>query len=391
MAYPVDNILNVNLLLTPAGIGYANFATGFIIARQSDLLEGVTFDVDTYRDYAGVDEVGEHFAEDSPVYLMATRWFANIPKPLQISVWMWNDDETEGDTIIQTLNKADDEAWRYWYFVPADVYEDEATAIQLSDWSDATEHPVPITLTGNGVIDPQSDTDLASVLQAQGNRHMFVGYVPQSIIDANPSQQYAMVQLAASFQKFRPLGDRTAITAEYQVLPGVVGARDQLNTTAYNALKEKNVAFFTAVELKGQIDNSRVINSKSMSSFGEFIDDVVNLDVLKNYLQVDGYNYITGTPTKRGLTPRGYAGLLSTLSQTCKQFYNNGVLGEASYTDPEDGQDKIAEYGFVNFGQPEDVFGLTQAQKRARQYPETSILAILARAGHAATINVTVE
>lgn len=391
MAYPVDNILNVNLLLTPAGIGYANFSTAFAIARQSDLLPDVTFEVDTYRDYAGVDEVGEHFAEDSPVYLMATRWFANVPKPLQISVWMWNDAAEGGDTIIQTLNKANDEAWRYWYFVPADVYSDEATAVQLSDWSDATEHPVPITLTGNDVINPQDDTDLASVLQAQGNRHMMIGYVPQSIIDGNPSQQYAMVQLAASFAKFRPLGDRTAITAEYQVLPGVVGARDQLNTTAYNALKAKNVVFFTAVELKGQIDNSRVINSKTMSSYGEFIDDVVNLDVLKNFLQVDGYNYITGTSTKRGLTPRGYAGLLSVLDQTCKQFYNNGVLGEASYVDPEDGETKVAEYGFINFGKPEDVLELTQAQKRERLYPETPILAILARAGHAATINVTVE
>lgn len=389
MAYPVDNILNVNLLLTPAGIGYANFASGFIIARDADLITTGSIPPNTYKDYAGIDEVGEDFSTDSDVYLMATRWFANIPKPLQISVWMW-DDVTDPD-IITTLNKADNEAWRYWYFVPADVYSVEATAIALSDWSDATEHPVPITLTGTAVIDPQDDTDLASVLQAQGNRRMFAGYVPQSIIDANPSQQYAMVQLAASFQKFRPLGDRTAITAEYQVLPGVVGARDQLNTTAYNALKAKNVVFFSAVELKGQIDNSRVINSKTMSSFGEFIDDVVNLDVLKNYLQVDGYNYITGTPTKRGLTPRGYAGLLDTLSQTCKQFYNNGVLGEASYTDPEDGKEKIAEYGFVNFGKPEDVFGLTQAQKRARQFPETSILAILARAGHTATINVTVE
>lgn len=391
MAYSVDNILNVNLLLTPAGISYANFSSGFIIARDADLLTPGALDADTYKDYGSIGEVGEDFDEASPAYLMATRWFANVPKPQQISVWMWNDDETTGDTIIETLNKADDEAWRYWYFVPADVYTDEATAIQLSDWSDATAHPVPITLTGTAVTDPQDDTDLASVLQSQGNRHMFVGYVPQSIIDSNPSQQYAMVQLASSFQKFRPLGDRTAITAEYQVLPGVVGARDQLNTTAYNALTSKNVVFFSAVELKGSVDNSRVINSRSMSSFGEFIDDVVNLDVLKNFLQVDGYNYITGTPTKRGLTPRGYAGLLDTLSQTCKQFYNNGVLGRASYVDPEDGNEKIAEYGFVNFGRPEDVFDLTLAQKRERQFPETSILAILARAGHSATINVTVE
>jgi hypothetical protein len=391
MAYSVDNIIPINILITPAGIGYANFSTAFIIARQADLEAGATFGVDTYRDYSTLDEVGKDFSVGSDTYQMATRWFANIPKPLTVSVWMWNDDATTGDSIIDTLEKANDAAWRYWYFLPHDVYSVEATAILLADWADATEHPVPMTLSAAAVVDPQSTTDLASVLRNKGNRRVFVGYVPQSIVDTDPTQQYAMVQLAASFQKFRPLGDRTAITAEYQVLPGVIGARDQITTTGYGALKEKNVAFFTAVELKGQFDNSRVINSKSMSSFGEFIDDVVNLDVLKNYLQVDGYNYITGTPTKRGLTPRGYAGLLATLDQTCKQFYNNGVLGQGEYTDPETGETRLAEYGFVNFGRPEDVFDLTTAQKRDRQFPETSILAILARAGHTAAVTVTVE
>lgn len=389
MAYNVDNIINVNLLLTPAGLGYANFSTAFIIARDADLIATGSIATDTYKDYSSLDEVGEDFETTSPTYLMATRWFANVPKPQQVSVWMW--DEAADTDVTTAMDKANNEAWRYWYFLPADVYSVEATAIALSDWSDANDHPVPITLTGSDIVDPQDNADIASVLKAKGNRHMFVGYVPQSIITTDPSQQYAMVQLAASFQKFRPLGTNTSITGEYQVLPGVVGARDQINTTGYNALKTKNVVFFTAVELRGEIDNSRVINSKSMSSFGEFIDDVVNLDVLKNYLQVDGYNYIAGTPTKRSLTPRGYAGLLDTLSQTCKQFYNNGVLGQSEYVDPDDGVTKLAEYGFVNFGQPEDVLSLTTAQKRERQFPETSILAILARAGHTATVNVVVE
>jgi hypothetical protein len=389
MAYPVDNILNVNLLLTPGGLGFANFATAFVIARDADLLTTGSIAAGTYKDYSSLSQVAEDVDTDSDTYLIATRWFANTPKPLQLSVWIW--DEVADTSVIDTMNKANNEAWRYFYFLPADVYSVEATALELSDWSAANSHPVPLTLTGSEVVDPQSAVDLASVLQTKGNRHMFVGYVPQSIIDTDPSQQYAMVQLMAAFSKFRPLGTNTAITGEYQVLPGVIGARDQLNTTAYNALEAKNVVFFTAVELQGSIDNSRVLNSKSMSSFGEFIDDVINLDVLKNYLQVNGYNYITGTPTKRALTERGYAGLLDTISQTCQQFYKNGVLGESNYVDPNDGVTKLAKFGFVNFGQPEDVLGLTVAQKRDRVYPETAVLAILARAGHSATINVTVE
>lgn len=391
MAYSVDEIFNVNLLLTPSGLGYANFATAFAIARQADLAEGVTFANDTYRDYSTLVAVGKEFAETSPVYLIATRWFANTPKPLTLSVWMWNDAELDGDTIIETLNKSVGEAWRYFYFLPFDVYSVESTALQLSDWSDATRHPVPMTFSAASIVDPQEDTDIISVLQAKGNRRIFAGYVPQSIVDTDPSQQYAMVQLMAAFNKFRPLGERTAITGEYQVLPGVTGASTQITDTGYAALKAKNAVFFTQVELQGSVDNSRVINSKSMSSFGEFIDDVINLDVFVNYLQVDGYNYIANAGTKRPLTPRGYAGLLATLSATGKQFYDNSVLGRNEYVDPNTGETRIAEYGYRIFGNPEDVLSQPQAQRRERQFPETSMLAILSRAGHTANINVTVE
>ncbi|MFQ6243029.1 hypothetical protein ACLMPP_00870 [Yersinia enterocolitica] len=162
-------------------------------------------------------------------------------------------------------------------------------------------------------------------------------------------------------------------------------------------LKAKNAVFFIKIELAGQIDNSRVINSKSMSSYGEFIDDVVNLDVLKNHIQVDGYSYIAnvGTKianvgTKRALTPRDYDGLLSTVAATCKRFFNNGVLGTGSYVDPDDGVTKVADFGFVIRSRPEDVLALTSDQRKKRVYPLTTLLVILGRAGHIAEINATV-
>src|SRR5690625_3968881 len=315
MAYPVDNIIPINLILTPSGLGYANFSSAFAFAQADELQDGATFDVDTYRDYAEISDVLEDFKPDSEVAKIATRWFANIPKPPQISVYMWDSEE---DSPVEVAAKADNAAWRYWYFFPTSVTDVEASALALGDWADAATHGLPITTSAAGVVDPQSDTDIASVLMAKGNRHVFVGYVPQSAIDTDPSQAYAMVQLAAAFHKFRADGLRTAITGEYQVLPGVSGA--SLSTTDYNTLKEKNVVFFTQVELQGAVDASRVINSKSMSSYGEFMDDVINLDVYRNHLQVDGYNYIANAGTKRSLTPSGYAGLLATLDATSKRF-----------------------------------------------------------------------
>lgn len=418
MAYSVDNIIPVNVILTASGLGYADFTTGFAFADPADLgvsesesgilteageqLEteggeaifpesapvtrsGAEFPVDTYRDYSGTTELGADFPTSSEMYLIATRYFAQIPRPSTLTVWMKN---PEDESILATLNKADEAAWRYNYFLKAADCTDENLLV-LSDWSDTNNHPIWHTNTDDDVIDQSITDDIVSQLSKKGNRHMFVGWRAPEAVETDPSQAYSMVQVAATFAKFRPNGLNTAITAEYQVLPGIDG--DELLSRHYTALKSKKAVFFTPVELAGQKDTCRVINSLSMSSYGEFIDDVINIDVLRNHLQVDGYNHIANVGTKRPLTPKGYESLLNILTDTLKRFYNNGVLGEGTYTDEETGEDKTAKFGYVILSKAEDVLSLTKEQRKKREFPTTKILVILARAGHVAELTVTVE
>ncbi|RTQ01297.1 DUF3383 family protein [Enterobacter sp. WCHEn045836] len=418
MAYSVDNIIPVNVIIGAAGLGYADFTSAFVFADAADLrppplepgiltekkkriktqsgksllpesvpktARGETFPVDTFRDYSGVTEVGEDFSIDSDIYLIATRFFAQIPRPPSLSVWM---KKPEDENLIETVNKANEAAWRYNYFFKTADFTEENLLV-LSDWSDNTGHPVWYTSTSAETIDQAVTDDIVSRLAKKGNRHMLVGWRAPEAVEPDPSQAHTMVQVAATFAKFRPNGLNTAITAEYQVLPGVDG--DELKTRHYNALKAKKAVFFTPIELAGQKDTSRVINSVSMSSYGEFIDDVINIDVLKNHLQVDGYNHIANVGTKRPLTPKGYAGLLNVLNDTLKRFYNNGVLGEGMYVDEVTGAEKTAKFGYIVLSVPEDVLKLTPAQRKKREFPPTKILVILARAGHIAELNVTVE
>ncbi|BBE78626.1 DUF3383 family protein [Phytobacter diazotrophicus] len=385
MTYSVDNIIPVNLYLTAAGLGYGDFSSALIFAGSTDLKSGVTFAVDTWRDYSSLNEIAEDFSASSDIYLIATRYFTQIPKPKSVTIWMKNAADA---SLLDTVNKAEDEVWRYhFFFKNSDLTK--ANLLQLADWSDAESHPIWVTTSEAGATSASSTTDIAAVMAAKGNRHIFMGYRLPAAIVADSSQAYTMVQLAATFNKFKPNAKNSAITAEYQVLTGIAG--DDLKTSSYSALKSKNCAFFTEIELSGETDSLRAINTRSMSSYNEFIDDVINLDVLKNHLQVDGYNYITGTSTKRALTPAGYAGLLTALTTTCKRFYDNGVLGKGTYVDPKTGEVATAENGFVILGKPEDVFNLTDAQRKAREYPATTIYAILARAGHVAEINVYIE
>lgn len=392
MTYSVDNIIPVNVLLEPSGLSYANFSSAFAYAVDDDLKDSGSLETDDYKDYSSLDEVKEDFSEDSPPELIARRWFAQVPTPPELSIWMWDPSE---DSPAEVAGKAIDETWRYWHFFPASVFDKEDSDYSeddvkaLVDWADSNNTHTPFTITDPDAVDPDAESDLMSVMKERGNRHVYIGYRKESTVEDDKSQAYAHVQLAAAFYKFRPEGQRTAITGEYQVLPGVVG--ESLKTTEYNALKDKNGVFWTEIELQGESDSSRTINSRSMSSYGEFIDDVVNLDVFRNRLQVDGYNYIAGAGSKRPLTPRGYAGLLSTLEDTAKGFYDNGVLGRSEYKDKNDGEEKIAKFGYVFYSSPSDVFDLSDSQRRDREFPAVSMLAILARAGHTAEINVTVE
>ncbi|VUS78772.1 MULTISPECIES: DUF3383 family protein [Klebsiella] len=416
MAYSVDNIIPVNVIIGAAGLGYADFTTAFVFADASDLpkdepailteggdkletetrqailpemvpvtARGEDFPVDTFRDYSGAADIGKDFGTESEIYLIATRYFAQIPRPSSLTVWMKN---PEDESLIATVNKANEAAWRYNYFFKIEDFSDENLLV-LSDWSDTTDHPIWYTNTQDEVIDQNETDDIVSRLAKKGNRHMLVGWRAPEAVEVDPSQAHSMVQVAATFAKFRPNGLNTAITAEYQVLPGIDG--DELTTSHYNALKAKKAVFFTPVELAGQKDSCRVINSLSMSSYGEFIDDVINIDVLKNHLQVDGYNHIANVGTKRPLTPRGYESLLNVLTDTLKRFYNNGVLGEGTYTDEQTGEEKTAKFGYVILSKAEDVLSLTKAQRKKREFPPTKILVILSRAGHVAELNVTVE
>lgn len=145
MGYSVDNIIPVNFILTASGLGYADFTSAFAFAEASDLdgIEGAIltedgsmittesgqplvvetagvstraaddFAIDTFRDYSSATEVGEDFPTTSDIYMIAKRYFAQIPRPKTLSVWMTNPDDAN---LIETINKANEAAWRYNYF-----------------------------------------------------------------------------------------------------------------------------------------------------------------------------------------------------------------------------------------------------------------------------------
>lgn len=387
MAYDVDNIIKVNLNLSPLGIGTANFNTVFFFAPEADLESVSSLAAGDFKDYESAEEVLDDFADTTAAYLAATRWFSNPVKPETFTVWVW--DKVNDDVATVLAAAEDSPEWRFWYAFPKDVTDVDADATSIAEHCESNSHGFGFVRSDSALLDQNDDTTLADDFKSAGYRFSFIGFRESETLSSNPSNAYATLQTASVFQKFNFEGQNTSITAEYQVLPGIVG--ESLQSSSYQSLKDKNVMFWSEVELKGQTDTSRVINSRTFSSFTEFLDDVYNLEVLKNEVQVASYNYIANAGSKRGLTPRGYAGLLSTVEDVLHQGYINGTLGRSTYTDQNTGEEREARYGYVLLSEPEDALTLTDSQKLDREYPPVQALVILARAGHQAEITLNIE
>jgi hypothetical protein len=195
--------------------------------------------------------------------------------------------------------------------------------------------------------------------------------------------------LAKHFAAVNYSADLSTITGEFKKSPGVTA--EDLTDTAYSnmILPTTNAVFYTVVDNQGSVDVGRWLNTKTHSAFGEFIDDVVNLDAMVNYLTTALYNALANTPTKLQQTPVGQAVLLGTCRQVCQQFIANGYLGPRNYIDPDDGVEKYT-IGFEILTKPEDILDLSEADRNARKSAPIRIRIFRAGAIHMVQVDVDV-
>jgi len=218
------------------------------------------------------------------------------------------------------------------------------------------------------------------VLTAGGSRRVFTEW--------HESDPYAAISLAAIFSRVLFSAANSTITGEFKKQPGVTAMN--LALTAYNTLKTKKSVFYTQVETGGQVDDGRVINSITHSSYGEYIDDVFNLDAFVNALKVGIYNALARTTGKVPQTPRGQQVLIDAASQVGEQFILNGFLGEREYIDPDDGEEKVSR-GYEMLTRPEDIYNLSEADRAARKSAPIMMRIFRAGAIHAVDIQVDTE
>ncbi len=379
MSYDINNIVPINVSISPTGLGTANFGSATLFAPEDELPVG--FDTDTRRVYTSLSDLSVDFASTTEVYLAASKWLGGTPSMNSLNVY--GVDSTDEDWAT-TLNKARNEFWWFYTFVTADVYASVTDATEVAVWCNNNSSWFQNCQTGTNataIRDISEDTDIATAFTTSGYR--FAATL------AHATDPYAGITLCKLFAKVNYNVTNSTITGEGKVLSGVAG--EDLTGTAYAAMKlpTKKCQFYTQVENKGSVDAGRVINTWSHSSFGEFMDDVINLEAFVNAIGVQLYNTVFNQTTKLGQDVVGQSVLIGAAKAICELYIRNGYLGPRNYTDPDDGIEKYTE-GYEILTQPEEILNLTDAQRDARESAPLRIRIFRKGAIHSVPVDISV-
>ncbi|MBA6134656.1 DUF3383 family protein [Pseudomonas juntendi] len=375
MPYPAENIINIVTNIRAAGLGTANFGAGMVFA-DFDSSTDTTFAEGSYRDYGGAAAVAADFNIASDVYLAALAWFSAVPKPKSLRIYLRQEDDSPVESMNDAINKR---IWFYWYEFETTIRANDADVLALVVAGDAAGKFYAGTTNQAAVRDPSLSTDIVSKAKLQGSRRAF--------LLSHATAPYAGFELGAVFSRVNFNAANSTITGEFKKLPGITA--EDLTITAYSAMKQKGAPFYTVVETGGQVDAGRVINSKSTSSYGEFIDDVFNLDGFVNTLTVNVYNALANAK-KLGQTPDGQQVLINAAAQVGQRYIDNGYLGARTYTDGETG-DEVLSDGYEILSKADDILGLTDAERAERFSAPILMRVFRAGAIHAVDITVDVE
>ncbi|MGF6394288.1 DUF3383 family protein [Pseudomonas plecoglossicida] len=379
MSYPATNIIRVNYRISPAGLGNANFASAMVFAPETELPDG--FEPDTYRSYFNLTSLAQDFADTTETYKAAQRWLGGVPATREVKVW---GSATADATRVATLNKARNMVWWYWTMWTAPVLAVKADVLAVAQWCEDNGSMLINNQVGASaaeIRDPADVDDIATQLTTAGFRHVYTA--------AHATDAYAGSALAKHFAAVNYSADRSTITGEFKKSSGVVA--EDLPDTAYTAMlsNKKKAVFYTVVENQGSVDAGRWLNTFTHSTYGEFIDDVVNLDACINYLVTGLYNTLGSQVTKLMQTPTGQAVLIGEGRVVMRTFVNNGYLGPRNYVDPDDGQTKYTA-GFEFLTKPEDILDLPDADRNARKSSPLRIRLFRAGAIHAVDVDLDV-
>jgi len=378
VSFPASNIIQITTRISPTGLGTANFASAVLFAPKADVIAG--FAEDTYREYFTLKDLAVDVLPASETYQAAAKYLGGTPATRSIRIWVR---ATADTTWTQTLDKAGNVMWWYWTFVTKPVYAVAASVLEIAAWCESIGSMFVNCQTGanaTAIRDTAVTSDIATQLTTLGYRHCFTA--------CHATDAYSGIALAKHFAAVNYSAQNSTITGEFKKSPGVAAEDLPGNASAAMMLPAKKATFYSVIDNQGSVDAGRWLNTYTHSTYGEFIDDIVNLDAMINALTVGLYNMVANQTTKLRQTPPGQAALIGATRRVGEQYVRNAYLGPRNYIDPDDGITKYT-VGYEILTKPEDILDLSEADRNARK--SAPIRMRLFRAGAIHLVQVSLD
>jgi hypothetical protein len=304
------------------------------------------------------------FVTDSETYIAATVWLSGIPAMDKLYVYLGR----QSGTLTEDLNHAYEQNSWFWTFLLGSQH----TASNMNEvalWVDGKPVFFMAQISAESVMedvrDPNTDTDIVSVLNKKGYRNTATFISNAAASSTNQMSRYAGMALCKWFASVDYNAVNSTITGEYKKLAGIEA--ENLTTSEIDAQHNKKAMWYGTAELAGQVDVGRVFNSVTHSSHDEFMDSVLDSMVLVNDVQTSIYNVLTTTNTKLPYTPSGFQQALNKLGEVLQKYVDNGYLGEREITTSK-GETKIS-VGFEIHSTANDILHVSDEERSQRKPP----------------------
>tara|TARA_A200000113_G_scaffold221882_1_gene234521 strand:+ start:1581 stop:2711 length:1131 start_codon:yes stop_codon:yes gene_type:complete len=354
MSYSIDNIVASEIVLKPSGLSSVDFQKAFLYVTNSEVPESLSDSVGTYKTYTTISQMtADGFTDDSEPVKAAQAWLGGVPAMSNIIVYLASDT----GSITEQVDALD--VSFFWFFMTKDMYT-ETNVLSVAPWADTRQVFFMSLVNGASVEDARNkdkSDDIVSKLNGLGYR------LTASFVSA--VSPYAGIALCKWFASVDYNAPSSTITGEYKKLSGIIA--ESLTPDEITAQTNKKAIWYGTAENAGQKDVGRVFNSKSHSSYDEFMDSVVDSVVMGSFLQTGIYNNLVNQTNKLPFTPQGYQQGIERAKSALEIFVRNGYLGEREYQNAV-GETKLSR-GYDILSQASDILKATDDQRANREPP----------------------
>ncbi|NRQ51986.1 DUF3383 family protein [Brevibacillus sp. HD1.4A] len=304
MAQSLDNIVRVNVTVSPTAQTAGTFDVGLIVGKSTVISK--TDRVKTYTSTADMLAGGWTGAE--PEYAVATLYFSQAHSPSKVIVGCW--DSTGGETAADAVAacRSANGDWYACYVVNATDQDIQGVAAAVEAMEPAS---VYFYTTDDADVASGTAGNIMETLNDLGYKRTF-GLYSTTAHAAAAVMGYAMganTGLANS-----------AYTLAYKTLVGV--SPELLNTTQVSYILGVKGNLFTQYGGSGAM--YRLLVQGTMAD-GTHFDEVLNLDMLKAEIQIGAVNALVQSK-KLPQTEEGMALLVSAIESQCEKSLSRGAL-----------------------------------------------------------------